>query len=73
MPIEGTGGGGTAYDQSLNKTDNVQFAKVSANEVNISGTLKNGTLAVPPVGLLAYEYWLDTTDSATNPILRQKQ
>lgn len=67
------GGSGSTYDQTLNKADDVQFNKITANEVVIPGTLKKGTLASLPVGLTSSEYWLDTTDSATNPILRQKQ
>lgn len=67
------GTSGYSYDQSLNTTDDVAFDTVTANEVNINGVLKKGTLASPPVGLLTSEYWLDTTDSAINPILRQKQ
>ena len=73
MPIQGVGPGGTSYDQTLNKADNVQFNKVTATEFVIPGTLKKGTLTTPPIGLVSLEYWLDTTDSATNPIIRQKQ
>ena len=32
--------------------------------------LKSGTFAVPPAGLITGEFWKDTTDSATQPILR---
>ncbi|MCJ8153253.1 hypothetical protein MKJ01_05690 [Chryseobacterium sp. SSA4.19] len=67
------GGAGNSFNQALNTTDNVQFAKVTANEYAIPGTLKKGTLATPPTGLVSGEYWLDQTDSTANPILRQKQ
>jgi len=66
------GTGGTSYDQSLNTTDNVSFNSVSANEMEISGTIKTGTLASPPAGLISGEFWLDTTDSSTHPLLRRK-
>lgn len=71
--IGGGGSGGSSYDQSLNTTDAVQFSKVTAGEFAVPGTLKKGTLVTPPSGLISGEYWLDQTDSTTNPIIRQKQ
>jgi len=64
--------GGTSYDQSLNTTDDVEFASINAGAVEISGALPTGTLASPPAGLVVGDYWTDTTDSATHPIIRQK-
>lgn len=64
------GSGGTAYDQSLNTTDNVRFASIKADFIEVGGELKTGTLATPPTGLVKGDMWLDTTDSSTHPILR---
>nr|WP_208002129.1 hypothetical protein [Macrococcus goetzii] len=68
-------GGGTAYDQSLNQSDNVIFNKVTAKVIEADSiispaTLPKGTLASPPSGLVSGDMWADTTDSATHPILR---
>lgn len=57
--------GGTAYNQSLNTTDNVEFASVKTN-----GILPTGTLVSPPSGLVSGDIWADTTDSTLHPILR---
>lgn len=65
-----SGGDGIAYDQSLNTTDNVRFASVQTDSLEVTGQLPTGTLASPPVGLLKGDMWLDTTDSATQPIVR---
>ena len=62
--------GGTAYDQSLNTTDNVRFASIKADSIEVGGELKKGTLQTPPTGLLKGDMWLDTTDSSEYPILR---
>lgn len=64
------GSGGTAYDQSLNTTDNVRFASIKADSIEVGGELKTGTIATPPTGLVKGDMWLDTTDSNTHPILR---
>ena len=64
------GSGGTAYDQSLNTTDNVRFASIKADSIEVGGELKKGTLQTPPTGLLKGDMWLDTTDSSEYPILR---
>ena len=64
------GSGGTAYDQSLNTTDNVRFASIKADSIEVGGELKTGTLQTPPTGLLKGDMWLDTTDSSEYPILR---
>ncbi|WP_333577865.1 hypothetical protein [Sphingobacterium sp.] len=63
--------GGEAYDQPLNTTDSVKFESVLANDVEVDGTLKSGTISNPPTGLVSGEFWLDVTDSATHPILRR--
>jgi hypothetical protein len=65
-----TGGGGEAYDQSLNTTDDVSFGSVQAGSFQTTGAMPTGTLASPPLGLLSGDVWADTTDSATHPILR---
>lgn len=62
--------GGTAYDQSLNSTDNVRFASIKADSIEVGGELKKGTLQTPPTGLVKGDMWLDTTDSTVHPILR---
>lgn len=64
------GSGGTAYDQSLNTTDNVRFASIKADSIEVGGELKTGTIETPPTGLVKGDMWLDTTDSNTHPILR---
>lgn len=64
-----TGGGGTAYNQSLNTTDNVQFASIKTDALDVSGTMPSGTLSEPPK-VNKGDMWLDTTDSATHPIVR---
>lgn len=64
-----TGGGGTTYDQSLNTTDNVKFASIKTDALDVSGTMPSGTLAQPPK-VNKGDMWLDTTDSATHPIVR---
>ena len=64
-----TGGGGTAYNQSLNTTDNVQFASIKTDALDVSGTMPSGTLASPP-SVAKGDMWLDTTDSSTHPIVR---
>lgn len=58
------------YDQSLNTTDNVRFASIKADSIEVSGELKTGTLETPPTGLVKGDMWLDTTDSSTYPVLR---
>lgn len=58
------------YDQSLNTTDSVKFASIKADSIEVGGELKTGTLATPPTGLVKGDMWLDTTDSATHPVLR---
>lgn len=60
-----SGGGGEAYDQSLNTTDDVKFASLE-----VGGEMPKGTLSSPPAGLLKGDVWADTTDSAAHPILR---
>lgn len=65
-----SGGGGQAYDQTLNTTDNVRFASIKADSIEVGGELKKGTLQEPPTGLVKGDMWLDTTDSTTHPILR---
>ena len=74
---ESGSGGGEAYDQRLNTTDNVSFNTVSSNAVNadtmaIGGEMPTGTLTSPPTGLLSGDVWADTTDSSTHPVLRVK-
>lgn len=64
------GSGGTAYDQSLNTTDNVRFASIKADSIEVGGELKTGTLETPPTGLVKGDMWLDITDSSEHPILR---
>lgn len=64
-----TGGGGTAYDQSLNTTDSVKFASIKTDALDVSGTMQSGTLAQPPK-VSKGDMWLDTTDSAAHPIVR---
>lgn len=64
-----TGGGGTAYNQSLNTTDNVQFASIKTDALDVSGTMPSGTLSEPP-NVNKGDMWLDTTDSTTHPIVR---
>ncbi|MBK3952375.1 BppU family phage baseplate upper protein [Staphylococcus haemolyticus] len=64
-----TGGGGTAYDQSLNTTDSVKFASIKTDALDVSGTMPSGTLAQPPK-VSKGDMWLDTTDSSTHPIVR---
>lgn len=61
------GGGGEAYDQSLNTTDDVKFASIE-----VGGEIPTGTLSSPPAGLLKGDVWADTTDSAAHPVLRVK-
>lgn len=68
--VSPSGGGGTAYNQSLNTTDNVRFASIKADSIEVGGELKKGTLQNPPTGLVKGDMWLDTTDSTTHPILR---
>lgn len=58
------------YDQSLNTTDNVKFASIKADSIEVGGELKSGTLETPPTGLVKGDMWLDTTDSSEHPILR---
>lgn len=58
------------YDQSLNTTDNVRFASIKADSIEVGGELKSGTLETPPTGLVKGDMWLDTTDSSEHPILR---
>ena len=58
------------YDQSLNTTDNVRFASIKADSIEVSGELKTGTLETPPTGLVKGDMWLDTTDSSIYPMLR---
>ena len=65
-----SGGGGEAYDQSLNTTDSVRFANIQTDALEVTGDIKVGTLANPPSGLLSGDMWADTTDSATHPIVR---
>ncbi|UXR34520.1 hypothetical protein MUA31_09015 [Staphylococcus simulans] len=62
-------GGGTAYNQSLNTTDNVQFASIKTDALDVTGTMPSGTLASPPA-VNKGDMWLDTTDSATHLIVR---
>lgn len=69
--VEG-GGGGTAYDQDLNTTDDVTFASIITDSLTVTGSLPTGTLASPPSGLQVGDYWADTTDSTTHPTIRQK-
>ena len=64
------GGGGEAYDQSLNTFNDVEFNSVKTNTLDISGTTPTGTLTSPPSGLLSGDMWADTTDSSTHPIVR---
>ena len=64
-----TGGGGTAYDQSLNTTDSVRFASIKTDALDVSGTLPSGTLSQPPK-VNKGDMWLDITDSAPHPIVR---
>ena len=58
------------YDQSLNTTDNVRFASIKADSIEVGGELKTGTLETPPTGLVKGDMWLDITDSSEHPILR---
>lgn len=60
------------YDQSLNTTDNVRFASIKADSIEVGGELKSGTLEAPPEGLVKGDMWLDITDSSEHPILRVK-
>ena len=73
---------GEAYDQPLNKADRVAFKEVTTdlvkteslvtNEIIIDGLPKIGTKLNPPAGLIKGDPWLDTTDSANDPILRYR-
>jgi len=62
-------GGGEAYDQSLNTTDNVEFATVTSGNLIVGSltvdllivNLKTGAGA-PPAGLISREAYLDTND-----------
>ena len=70
-------GGGEAYDQPLNTTDNVSFNSVTTQTVNTdvlntSGEIPTGTLITPPTGLVSGDVWADTTDSSEFPMLRVK-
>ncbi|UTH10774.1 hypothetical protein [Macrococcoides canis] len=65
-----SGGDGIAYDQSLNTTDNVRFASVQTDSLEVTGQLPTGTLIAPPTGLHKGDMWLDTTDSTTYPTVR---
>ncbi|PAK69917.1 BppU family phage baseplate upper protein [Staphylococcus haemolyticus] len=62
-------GSGVAYDQSLNTTDSVKFASIKTDALDVSGTMPSGTLTQPPK-VSKGDMWLDTTDSATHPIVR---
>lgn len=64
------GSGGQAYDQTLNTTDNVTFASIKTDALEVSGELQTGTLASPPSNVAKGDMWLDTTDSTTHPIMR---
>lgn len=64
------GGGGQAYDQTLNTTDNVTFASIKTDALEVTGELQTGTLASPPSNVAKGDMWLDTTDSTTHPIMR---
>lgn len=64
-----SGGGGTAYNQSLNTTDSVQFASIKTDALDVSGTMPSGTLSEPPA-VNKGDMWIDTTDSAAHPIVR---
>lgn len=58
------------YDQQLNTFDNVGFASVKTDALEVSGDIPTGTLASPPIGVLSGDMWADTTDSVTHPIVR---
>lgn len=62
-------GGGTAYNQSLNTTDSVQFASIKTDALDVSGTMPSGTISSPPT-VAKGDMWLDTTDSAAHPVVR---
>lgn len=66
------GGGGEAYDQSLNTTDGVKFVSVETDSLELTGAIRTGTLANPPSGLLSGDMWADTTDNDAHPIVRVK-
>jgi len=60
-----------AFDQDLNTFDDVSFNSVQAGALQVSGSLPTGTIASPPSVDIG-DNWLDTTDSASNPIMRQR-
>lgn len=67
-PLSGSGGsGGEAYDQSLNTTDNVQFASVVTGELTAAVLIANlpEGAGTPPVGLGVNQAWIDTADGNT--------
>lgn len=70
--IDIQGGGGEAYDQSLNTHDDVTFSSVTTPVLEVSGEIPVGTLENPPANILAGDMWADTTDSTTHPIVRVK-
>lgn len=61
-------GGGQAYDQTLNTTDDVQFATVKTGNL-LTGSITLTTIianlptgsGTPPTGLITGELWIDTT------------
>lgn len=60
LPIESTGGGGgVAYDQSLNTTDEVQFAKVTTSEIETSVLVLNLPTTEPSISNRA---WIDVAN-----------
>ena len=61
--------GAQVYNQSLNTTDSVQFASIKTDALDVTGTMPSGTLDSPPA-VNKGDMWLDTTDSATHPIVR---
>ncbi len=63
--VVGTGGGGEAYDQSLNTTDDVEFNSINANNVIIGVMnipLPEGA-GSPPLGVDIGEWWFDTVEN----------
>lgn len=57
------------FDASAIATSTTRKITMPDNDVDL-GAPKTGTIASPPSGLAVGEFWRDTTDSATHPIIR---
>ncbi len=63
------GAGGVAYDQSLNTTDNVEFAGITTGGLKMNLPTGNGT---EPAGLSIGDMWIDWNGSTTSGTLKVK-